>query len=143
MKWVVLALVSSLAVAALIGATSSPISASRTTTTAIVGYQVTPDGTWTDPSTLEVHRSYNVAITFSHRGQTLAQVIAHAGDGAWGDSIHHRYAGNGTDTFSASVVGGLVGQPVYFELLLSQYVGHGAHQSLQPVDILTVGPYTN
>jgi hypothetical protein len=113
MKRLVLAFVASLAVVGLGGVTSSTGSAARVATTAISGYQVMPGGTSTDPYTLQVHRSYNVAITFTHRGATVAQVVARAG------------------------------QPVYFDLLLGQYGGHGAHGELQLVDTLTVGPYSN
>lgn len=69
MRRLVLALVSSLAVAGLAAVTSSSVAAAPTPN-AIVTAQVTAGGTWTDPNTLQVHRYYTVTIDFGHRGST-------------------------------------------------------------------------
>jgi hypothetical protein len=73
MRRFVLALVSSLAAVGLAAVTSSSITAAALPTE-IVTAQVTPSGTWTDPTTLQVHRYYSVTIEFTHRGSTEARV---------------------------------------------------------------------
>lgn len=141
MRPLVLALVASLAAMVVAGATSSTLAAAPTST-AIVSHEVAAAGTWTDPNTLQVHRYYTVTIDFSHRGLTEARVTeyAAASDEVGIDSDHAWFRGNGLDTFAGSVVGGVVGQPVYFKLLLYKY---GAHHTLQLVDSRTIGPYTS
>ena len=139
MRRLLIALMSSLAAVALAAVVSST-GAAAPLPNEIVGYSVTPSGTWLDPTTLQLHRYYTVTITFSHRCPTEARVTERAADGTGIDSDHTWFRGKGTETFRGSVVGGLVGQPVYFELLL--YV-RGAHHALQVADSLTVGPYSN
>lgn len=141
MRRLVLALVSSLAVAGLAAVTSSSVAAAPTPN-AIVTAQVTAGGTWTDPNTLQVHRYYTVTIDFGHRGSTEARVTQYAAptDEVGIDSDHAWFKGSGADTFVGSVVGGLVGQPVYFKLFLYQ---RGPHRQLHVVDSLTLGPYTS
>lgn len=137
MRRLVLALVS-LAAVALVAAASSTVAAPLPSQ--IASHEVTPGGTWTDPNTLQVHRYYTVTINFSHSGPIEARVTETTADEAGIDSDHAWFKGKGVDTFSGSVVGGLVGQPVYFKLLLYQ---RGAHHTLQVVDSLTVGPYSS
>jgi hypothetical protein len=138
MRRLVLALVAPLATAAAIAVTSSPVAAAQMPNQ-ILGYDVTARATWTDPSTLQVHRYYTVTINFSHRGPTEARVTEIA-DGAGIDSDHAWFKGNGTDTFTGTVVGGLVGQPVHFQLILYK---RGTHHALEVVDTLTIGPFSN
>lgn len=136
MRRLLIALMSSLAAVALAAVVASA-GAAAPLPNEIVGYAVTPSGTWLDPDTLQFHRSYTVTVSFSHRGPTEARVTETAADETGIDSDHTWFRGKGTETFRGSVAGGLVGQPVTFELLL--YV-RGAHHALQVADSMTVGP---
>lgn len=138
MRRLVLALVLPLAAAALLAAASSTVAAAPVPDQ-IVSYDVTAGATWTDPNTLQVHRYYTVTIDFTHRGSTEARVTETA-DGAGIDSDHAWFKGSRSDTFTGTLVGGLVGQPVYFELILYE---RGTHHALAVTDTLTIGPYTS
>ena len=140
MRRFLFALTLSLAVAGLIAAATTSSVAAAPASSEITSYVVTPGGTWADPATQLMHRYYSVTINFSHRGLMEARVTEKDAEMAGIDSDHAWFRGSGTEAFTGSVVGGLVGQPVYFELLLYKY---GPHHTLQVVDSMTIGAYTS
>jgi hypothetical protein len=107
----------------LVAATSSPGSRPVQVTPEIVGYDVQPGPTWTDPETNLTYQNYTFSIEFTHnRGPIGVQVneYAAANDGLLdrdGGTINARTIG--TDTINyVQVVKGLAGQTVYFKLFL-------------------------
>lgn len=147
MRLFVLALVSSLAAVALTATTSSAVAAGPTLTAIVGDPVVTAGGTELcqctgDPT---LFRDYTVSFDFTHRGPVVASVYeVESPDAttALGPPFNAMYRGTGADSYTSTVCGGVVGQTVYFRIVLYKY-GGGLFRPARVLDSMTVGPYNS
>lgn len=133
------------AVAAFAVAASAPAAGPPTTGIVDGSGTAVASGTCTCDATPGVlYREYTVSFSFTHRGPVGAQIYEMAAPTTDNPPqsaimmVNESFVGSGSDIYTATVCGGLLGQTVYFKALL---VKGGPHRTMQVLDSLDFGPY--